>query len=255
MSGEQATPAATPESTPAPQPETAPPSPAAADGAAPASDADGELLADNKDSDAKASTEAKADDAKPAEAKADDDFLAEKDDDAEDKADAPGDAKPESAAEAYQPFTLPDGQTIDEATLAEATPLLRKLKIDQDGAQELVSFYAAKTQEAVQSYYQQLSEGHRNTLKSWTDELKALPEYKGKAFSEAKARVANVLNTLGTPALKQLLDKDYGVIRNPHVFKFLDAIGTKLSPDSLVREDAGAPEKAPPQRDADIFYS
>jgi hypothetical protein len=82
-----------------------------------------------------------------------------------------------------------------------------------------------------------------------------MPEYKGKGFSEAKGRVANVLNQMGTPELKKLLDKDYGLIRHPVVFKFLDTLSTKLSEDSLVRDDAGAPEKATPKRDAVVLYS
>lgn len=223
--------------------------------AAPA-EADDDFLDDPK-SEAKPEGEAKAEkaDAKPQ--GEDDDFLkAETDkDDAKDKADAQGDAKPAGESEAYQPFTLPEGLVLDETVLAEATPLLRKIGADQDGAQELVSFYAAKTQEAIASYHEELAAKHVETLKSWETELKAMPEYKGAALSEAKARVATVLNQLGSPELRQLLTKDYGVVRNPHVFKFLDAIGSKLSEDSLVRDDAGAPVKATPKRTADEMYS
>lgn len=254
MSGETATPAA----------DTAAPVQNGADTAVetktPAAAESEEFLPETPESEAKpeGKAEGKAEDGK-AEAKSEDkadDFLAETDDDdAESKADTPGDAKQEGEPEPYQPFTLPDGLELDEAVIAEATPLLRKFNLDQEGAQELVSFYAAKTASALEAYHLSLAEGHQQTLKTWSAELKALPEYKGQALKEAKGRVAEVLSKIGTPQLRTLLDKDYGLIRHPEVFKFLDAISTKLSPDSLVRDDAGASEKTAPQRVADQMYS
>lgn len=243
--------------TPAPATAAANPSPAPAEGAAPAADAAEEFLADAPNSKAEPSTDGKADDAKPEEAKADPDFLAETDDDdAEGKGDGQADPKQESEPEAYQPFTLPEGLEIDQTVLAEATPILRKAGVNQEGAQELVSFYAAKTQEALTAYHQKLAEGHQETLRTWSNELRELPEYKGKdAFNQAKGRVAHVLNTLGTPELKTLLDRDFGLIRNKALFTFLDTVASKLSEDSLVRDDAGAPVKEPPKRAADVMYS
>lgn len=245
--------------TPAPATAAADPSPAPAEGAAPAADDAEEFLADAPNSKAEPSTEGKADDVKPEEkAKADDpDFLAETDDDdAESEGDGQADPKQESEPEAYQQFTLPEGVELDEATLTEVTPIFRELNLDQDGAQKLVSFYASKTQDALTAYHQKLAEGHQETLRTWSNELRELPDYKGKdAFNQAKGRVAHVLNTLGSPELKTLLDKDYGLIRNKAVFTFLDAVASKLSEDSLVRDDAGAPVKEPPKRAADVMYS
>jgi hypothetical protein len=255
LSGENNTPAS---ETPAPaSAEVAAPAP---ESAAPAAEAEGEFLADATESEAKPSTESKADDEAKAKPEGEaDDFLAETDDDdAEGKADAPGDAKPESAAEAYQPFTLPEGTTLDEALVAEATPIFRKLNLDQDGAQELVSFYAAKTQSAVEAYHATLADNHQATLRTWESELKAMPEYKGAGLKEAKVRVVRALDALGGPEVRKILGdgrEGYGLVRNPHVFKFLDAIGTKLSPDSLVRDDAGTPAKETPMRKADVLYS
>lgn len=258
MSGENNTPASETPASATPTEAASNATPAAE--AAPASEAE-EFLPDPTKSEAKPSTEGKADDGK-SESKpegADKDFLAETDDDdAADKADAPGDAKEEGAEEAYQPFTLPEGMTLDEGLLAEATPLFKKLGLNQDGAQELVSFYASKTQDAVTAHHQSLAGQHQATLKTWETELKALPAYKGAGLQEAKVRVATALNALGSPEVRKLLGdgpQGYGLVRNPHIFQFLDAIGSKLSPDSLVREDAGSPVKTEPQRAADVMYS
>lgn len=252
MSADTPTPA--PDATPAPQPEAVTPTPAASatEGAAPASEG-ADFLADTKDSEATPSTEGKADDVKAEEAKADNDFLAETDDDeAAEKSDAPGDEKPESTAEAYQPFTLPEGLVIDEEALAKATPILRKHGLDQDSAQELVSLQAEITQTAVQAHHQALADAHAQNLKDWAAQTKAHPEFGGKNLTAAKAQAAQALSL--EPGARKVL-VEYGLDRHPAVFALLARVGSKLSPDSLVRDDAGAPDKVAPQRDADLFYN
>jgi hypothetical protein len=244
----------TPESTPVAAATAAPESAAVATDAAAGADAE-EFIADDKP-DSEAKPEGKADDVKP-EAKADDaeadDFLAETDDDeAKKDADAPGDAEKEGESKAYQPFTLPDGQALDEGAAAKATPIFQKLNLDQDGAQELVSLYADITKDALTEYHQSLAEGHAQRLKEWATETKAHPEFGGANLKASKAAAAQALAL--EPAARKVL-VEYGLDRNPHVFALLARVGTKLSPDSLVREDAGTPVKGAPQRDADIFYS
>lgn len=236
---------------PAPAAEAAP----AKSEAAPAADAGGdeEFLPDTTKSDAKPEGEAK--DGKT-DAKSDDkadDFLAETDDDdAEGKADAPGDAKPESAAEAYQPFELPEGMAVDENALAKATPIFRELNLDQAQAQKLVSLQADIMLDAVKAHHQALSDGHANTLKTWANETKSHPEFGGQNLKASKALAAQALAL--EPAARKVL-VEYGIDRNPHVFALLCRLGSKLSPDSLVRDDAGAPVNDAPMRDADVMYS
>lgn len=237
-----------------------------ADTSAPADKPD-DFLPEAK-TEAEPSKEGKAEGGKSTEVaqEAEDDFLkaeANKDS-AKDKADGQADVKPGSeSAEAYQPFTLPEGfeGELDQTLVDKATPILRDLKLDQDGAQKLVSFFATEIvqqqQESMRATMQGLADGHQATLRTWEKELTSLPEYQGDGLKEAKVRVANVLSTLGSPELRTLLHSGrdgYGLIRNPAVFKFLDAIGSKLSQDSLVRDDAGAPVKGGQLRDADIMY-
>lgn len=257
MSGENETASAPIESTPAPAPETAAPSPAAAapESAAPALDDAETFLPDAAESKAEPSTEGKADDGKT-EAKPEgeaDDFLAETDDDdAAEKSDAPGDENAESAAEAYQPFELPEGTTLAEAALAEATAVFRKQGRSQEEAQELVSLHAKLAADAVQAHHQALAEGHAQNLKDWAAQTKAHPEFGGKNLTASKAQAAQAL-ALEPSARKVLVE--YGLDRHPAIFALLARVGSKLSPDSLVRDDAGAPEKAPPKRAADVMYS
>lgn len=245
MSGETETPNA----------ETATPAPNGADTSAPvdkAAPAEAEeFLPDTAKSDAKPK-EGKADDKADA-SKEDEGFLAETDDDdAEKDADAPGDADKDSAPEAYQPFELPEGLALEGDDLAQATALLRKHGRSQEEAQELVSYYANQQKKSLETFHQTLVDAHEQRLKDWAKETKADEEFGGKNLTASKASAAKAL-ALEPSARKVLVE--YGLDRNPAIFKLLARVGSKLSDDSLVRDDAGAPETVAPQRDADVMYS
>src|SRR6185437_8602963 len=45
-----------------------------------------------------------------------------------------GENQPSGAPEAYAAFTVPEGQTLDPATLESATPIFRELGLDQAAA-------------------------------------------------------------------------------------------------------------------------
>lgn len=251
MSGE--TPASTETATPAPATASADSSPAPAESAASAAETVEESNPDRTKSEAEPSTEGKADDVKADDAKAEDDFLAETDDDdAKGEADSQADAKQDGESEAYQPFTLPEGLELDTEALAKATPIFRKLNLNQEGAQELVSLQAEIMQSAVQAYHETLAEGHAKNLKAWAAETKAHPEFGGDNLKASKAHAAKALGL--EPAARKVL-VEYGLDRHPSVFALLARVGSKLSEDSLVREDAGAAVKSAPTRDADLFYS
>ncbi|HYC65101.1 MAG TPA: hypothetical protein VEC14_10255, partial [Reyranellaceae bacterium] len=56
-----------------------------------------------------------------------------------------GDAAAEAAQPVtYEPFTLPEGLAVDQATLAEAQTLFAEAKLSQPQAQKLVDLYTSK---------------------------------------------------------------------------------------------------------------
>lgn len=80
--------------------------------------------------------------------------------------------KPVGAPEAYSDFSIPEGHTLDAATLESATPIFRELGLSQDQAQKLVDFYSAKIGEINsqnESFMEQMRTEWRNQLKEDKD--------------------------------------------------------------------------------------
>ena len=86
--------------------------------------------------------------------------------DAQDKPAGDGkDAKPSPAPEKYEAWKVPEGYELDAGLVEEASPIFKKLGLNQDQTQELVDFYskhALKTSEAN-------NEAFWNLRKEWRD--------------------------------------------------------------------------------------
>lgn len=98
-------------------------------------------------------------------------------------------APPAGAPEAYTDFKVPDGYTLDKATLAEAAPIFKEMNLSQDQAQKLVDFYTKQQQATVDKPYQD----YLALRKTWADQVKA--DY-GQQFGEVKATIGRALATL-----------------------------------------------------------
>jgi len=80
--------------------------------------------------------------------------------------------KPVGAPEVYADFSIPEGHTLDAATIESATPIFRELGLSQDQAQKLVDFYSAKIGEINsqnESFMEQMRTEWRNQLKEDKD--------------------------------------------------------------------------------------
>lgn len=180
-------------------------------------------------------------------------FLGDDDkDNSTDKADGQTDAAQEEASAAYQPFTLPEGITIDDAALARATPVLREIVgADQDKAQKLVSFHAEEVQRRLAEQAAEGQANHRALLADWSMKAKADPEIGGAKFEQNLAIAKKALADLGTPELKSML-VEWGLDRSPEILRFLVRAGQRLSPDTLVTSNEAPPAK--PQSHARTLF-
>lgn len=109
---------------------------------------------------------------------------------------------PVGAPEAYTPFNVGEGKTLDEGVFAEAAPLLKELGLSQEGAQKLVDFYAKQQQAAVDKLYSEFAETRQN----WRKETEA---YVGTNGRQIKADIGSALNTIfakpdGTPNAERI---------------------------------------------------
>jgi len=153
-----------------------------------------------------------------------------------DGADAEGDATQgdgdagaegsDGASDSYADFVMPEGMTLDEAALAEATPIFKELGLTQEQAQKLIDLQAGQVQAGSQMQIDNF-----NQLKSdWFASAKGDSEYGGDSFDENAKVAQNAVNKYGTPELKQLLD-EHGVGNHPELIRFMVRVGQTLKED------------------------
>jgi len=124
--------------------------------------------------------------------------------------------------EAYE-FKLPEGVALDQATLDAATPVFKDLGLSQEQAQKLVDFQAsreaARAQEQVKAWNDMVS--------AWEGEVKADKEIGGAKLEENVASAKIALDTFGTPALRDALNK-FGWGSHPEMVKFMVKVGSAM---------------------------
>lgn len=188
---------------PAPVADAAPaepaPEPAAPEGVKPAA-AEPTLLEGVADAPKPDAAAEKPADAKPADAPADAKPGEEakpdvKADDA--KPDAkPEDIKPPEAAKPepvkYEAFALPEGITLDEKPLGEATAVLGEFGVPQDKAQKLVELHTNAMVQYAKHLADQQQQAFADTRKSWRTEVMADPVLGGAGFQTAMGAVARM---------------------------------------------------------------
>lgn len=166
------------------------------------------------------------------------------------------DSKPEEvpgAPEAYEPFTLPEGVAIDEAVMPDVHALFKELCLPQDKAGEVLGKLLAiqeklngTPEQQQEAMHQQVSELNAGLA----EQCKALPGIGGENFNQSLETASKVMLAFGTPELRDLVTYT-AVGSHPEFFKFIHAIGSKMSPD--VFEHGGESAKTS-QRPADVMF-
>ena len=165
-----------------------------------------------------------------------------------DKADGPADAKKDDKAPEYQSFTLPDGIEIDEQTLAKATPIFADLKLNQDQAQTLVSFYAEQTASLIKAAQDETNASFAKLKSEWAEATRSHPELGGDKLKASRVAANRAIEQLSTSPeeareLKSMLS-EWGLANHPLVFGLLARAGAKLSDDTLVHSEAAPQARA-----------
>lgn len=105
-------------------------------------------------------------------------------------------AKP-GAPEKYE-FKAPEGFTLDEKAVEDASKVFKELGLPQEGAQKLIDLYIAKSNEAAQAPYDLWKE----TQENWVKEIKADPEIGGK-LDQVRSTTAKAIDSLGPKLAEQ----------------------------------------------------
>lgn len=166
---------------------------------------------------------------------------------AEDGAPADADAaKPDAPVvpEVYE-FKMPEGEELDEAAAPMVQELFKELGLPQEKAQEvlnkLLEIDKARqpSPEQIQQYYEQQA---AELNKNWGEECRKLPELGGDNFNKSLETCSQVMVKFATPELRKFLT--YSALgSNPEFFKFIHAIGSAMSQDTL--EHGGNAGKGP----------
>lgn len=199
------------------------------------------------DTESKPDVKASGDDGK-GEAKASPDLLADDDEGkTPDKPDGQADGKTEGVPETYEAFTLPEGIELDEAALAQATPVFKEIGLKQEQAQKLVSIYASMQAEAAA---QQVA-GFNKIKSEWAGELKSDPEFGGENLSKTTGATKALIGKFGSARLLSDL-KEWGWGNHPEFQRMCARINAALSPDTTVIADAA--HQSAPKSPAEVMW-
>lgn len=157
---------------------------------------------------------------------------------------APATGQPAEAAPApaepiqYGEFKVPEGMQVDTAGLEQFKGIASELRIPQDKAQELVSLYASRIQEAqVQS-----AQAQRQQAEAMVAAVKADPEIGGPKLQATLQHAAVAIDKFGGPELKAALNQT-GAGNHPEIIRFFNRIGQALSESSFVPGNQVAPQQ------------
>ncbi len=140
-----------------------------------------------------------------------------------------GDAGAEGSGtppDTYADFAMPEGVSLDEAALAEASPIFKELGLGQEQAQKLIDIYAAQVQAGSQTQ----TDNFNQLMNDWRDQSKNDSEFGGDNFEESVRIAQSAVTKYGTPELKQLLE-EHGVGNHPEVVRFMVRVGKTLKED------------------------
>lgn len=205
------------------------PAPEAGGAAAPAGQADSQAAAPAAGAapagGAEGGEEGKQNDGKTDEQKAADEAAAKAAEEAAAKTGAP---------EKYEPFTAPEGATLDAGVITAFEEAARELDLPQDKAQQLID----KMAPAMAARQAEQMEQMRT---DWAAQSTSDKEFGGDKLQENLGYARKALDTFATPELKTILDQT-GMGNHPELVRFMVRAGKAISEDKIVT--GGAPATA-----------
>lgn len=152
----------------------------------------------------------------------------------------------QGAPESYEAFTMPEGMEADTALIEGISPVLKKLGLSQEGAQELIDAYNTKIQADIVADQTASSD----MITGWKNELMNDAEFGGTKFQENAAIANKAIKEFGTPALLEMLQAT-GISNHPEMVKFAHKIGSLISEDGFNR---GPADKGSKKTTAQVLY-
>lgn len=152
----------------------------------------------------------------------------------------------EGAPESYEPFTLPEGASIDPATNDKLVALAKELNLTQAQAQKIADLGAEQSQQFAKLQQEQFTKANEE----WINATRTDKEIGGDKLQETLATAKKALDAFGTPELTELLNGS-GFGNHPEVIRLFAKIGKAVSEDGFVR---GGTATGKSDRAADALY-
>jgi hypothetical protein len=143
---------------------------------------------------------------------------------------------------------MPEGMTLDEAALGEATPVFKELGLTGEQAQKLADVYAKQVQKLAAQSAETWKKQHEGWVKSMVGDAEfggdgKLAVKDGKLAGASSDLIGRAINKVGgeqAHAFKEMLDMT-GAGNHPEMARFLYRVGKMVGEGSVVRGDAAAP--------------
>lgn len=154
--------------------------------------------------------------------------------------DAASGDQPTGAPEQYEAFNYPEGYSMDEQATEVFNDAARAANLTQEQAQQLVDFDAQRFADAVATQQQ----AWEDTRTSWKQEIEKDADLGGARYEQTQTNMAKVLDSLGTPALRDFLNES-GLGDHPEMVRLLAKAGAALGEDTLVSGEGGSGASRP----------
>jgi|GEM_PF-6783335 len=167
----------------------------------------------------------------------------------DEKAKDSGEKQPEDAVpeDGKYELAIPDGVKLDEAALAEFSPLLKEAGVTKGNAQKLTDAFIKAQQRQSEAQQQQWAE----TQRDWVQTAKSDKEIGGAKFDTTVQAARNALDRFGTPELKEALNYS-GMGNHPEFIRLLSRVSSAISEDKPVSTEL--PGTTSGKDHADILY-
>lgn len=141
--------------------------------------------------------------------------------------------KPEGAPEKYSDFSLPEGFTLDEPRLADATALFKELNLPQAAAQKAVDLFCKLAKEQQTQQENELMD----MRKQWRNTIQSRPD-----FREQQALARKGLRLLVKTDAQKKLFTDSWLQDSPELWDLFVTAGGLVSEDGMGKTTQAAPK-------------
>lgn len=139
-----------------------------------------------------------------------------------------------------------DGSEVQPEMAAAFTDVVNKYGIPRDAVAALIDLQ----QKATLANSEAGSRDWAKTQADWTEAVMKDPEIGGSKWAEVNTKIGTLLDTFGTPALRQAFDLT-GAGNHPEVVRFMSKVAAQLTESGFISSNAGGGGQ---KSDAEILY-